>query len=136
MCNTADEAKFQEVWKRTIWLAVEICKRYGFNPLDINQLNTHAWVSETWQETDHTDPDGYFQQHNKTWDNFVNDVKVLLVEGEVIKMLEQWQIDLGTKSVNELVQKGIIKNPEEQLNMLDQPILGWLYFTIINRIAK
>jgi len=57
-------------------------------------------------------------------------------EKEIDIMVEQWKIDLGTQSVNELVQKEIIKNPEEQIKMLDQPILGWLFFTIINRIAK
>jgi N-acetylmuramoyl-L-alanine amidase len=87
MCHFNDEEKFKEVWNRTVWLVSEICRRYGFNPMDINQLNNHNWVSNQWFETDHTDPLGYFEQHGKTWDDFINDVKNLIEEVNMEKIL-------------------------------------------------
>jgi N-acetyl-anhydromuramyl-L-alanine amidase AmpD len=113
----------EEQYQATLWL-----HRYLINKWNIIIDNNHIIGHYRLDGKDRPNCPGT----GFPWDRLFTD----LVNQEVEKMLEQWQIDLGTKSVNELVQKGIIKNPEEQLNMLDQPILGWLYFTIINRIAK
>jgi len=91
MCHFTDEERFAEVWARTVWLAADICNRYGFDPSNFDQLNTHAWVSEQWGETDHTDPTGYFSAHGKTWANFVNEVKY---EMGALKVAESWKLKI------------------------------------------
>jgi N-acetylmuramoyl-L-alanine amidase CwlA len=72
LCHYNDKNKFIEVWKRGIWLSADICRRYGWNPLE--KVVSHAWVSGTFFQTDHTDPLEYFAQYNKTFNDFINDV--------------------------------------------------------------
>ena len=93
MCHFDDEERFAEVWNRTVWLAADICVRYGLNP-ESDQLHTHAWVSETWGETDHMDPLSYFEAHNKTWADFVNDVKYEMGVPPVALLTETWKLKL------------------------------------------
>jgi len=146
MCNFSDETKFQETWNRTIWLTVDICIRYSFDPTNINQLNTHAWVSETWHETDHTDPIGYFQQHGKTWDDFVNDVRteILLIGGDDMSMpvYEDWMGQKGAEAINKLTQildingKPLIQNPESHISNVSLATPQWLFWVMLSRMAK
>jgi peptidoglycan hydrolase-like protein with peptidoglycan-binding domain len=67
LCNYNDRDKFEEIWKRGIWL---------FAWLHVNVINktiitedtlmSHAEVSEKWGETNHTDPVAYFAKYGKT----------------------------------------------------------------------
>jgi len=104
LCHFTDPEKFQETWKRGVWLAADICLRYGFDPGNIYQMHTHAWVSETWGETDHTDPIGYFAAHGKTWSDFVNDVKYEMGVPPVALLTETWKLKL----VDEAKAAGLI----------------------------
>ena len=103
MCHFTDEVKFREVWARTVWLAADICLRYGFNPGNLDQLNTHDWVSVTWFETDHTDPLGYFAAHGKSWADFVHDVKLLM---EAVIVDTSITIKVGGKSILGILRDG------------------------------
>ena len=96
MCHFSDENKFNETWKRSVWLVALKCVEFGWNPENIEEVNTHNWVSETWGETDHTDPIGYFEEHNKTWNDFIYDVKILMEE--ISKVPEQWKLDIITNA--------------------------------------
>lgn len=134
MCHFQDENKFQETWNRTVWLVVNMCKRYNWNPDE--KIVSHKWVSDTYKESDHTDPYGYFKEHGKTFDDIINDVKKLLFEKEIDNMAEQWQEELGLKNLNELVQKGIINNVDEHKDKMGDNVPYWLLLTLINRIVK
>lgn len=75
LCEFRDQAKFLEVWKRGVWLTADICKRYGFG---VDKVFSHRETSRMYRETNHTDPDGYFASHGKTWAQFKADVQAVL----------------------------------------------------------
>ncbi|HEU4963161.1 MAG TPA: N-acetylmuramoyl-L-alanine amidase [Bacilli bacterium] len=77
LCEFRDEKKFLEVWKRAVWLTADICRRYGFG---VDNVFSHREISATYHETNHTDPDGYFAAHGKTWAQFKADVQAALRE--------------------------------------------------------
>lgn len=83
LCNYPDAAKFNEVWKRAVWLFayvhVNIIKVTTINK---DTLMSHAEVSQKWGETDHNDPIAYFGQFGKTVDNFRSEV-----QSEINRML-------------------------------------------------
>lgn len=82
LCHFKEAARFEEVWKRGVWLAADMCRRYGWDP--DKAIRSHAWVSKTWRETDHMDPEGYFAAHGKSMEQFIADVKKELA-GRAIK---------------------------------------------------
>lgn len=127
LCHYNNEDKFSEVWKRGVWLVANICKRYGW---EIEAIHSHNWASKTFGETDHTDPIEYFAEHGKTFDSFINDVKILIQEGDNI--LEQWQKDLGTKAINKLAEKGLIKNPNDWIDKIEGNTPNWLFYHMLN----
>lgn len=64
--------KFAEVWARGVWLSRRICLSRGWGRDD---LWSHAMASRKWPEdTDHTDPVGFFAQYGRTFEQFVNEV--------------------------------------------------------------
>lgn len=73
LCHFDQPELFQRIWRRGVWLCANICRRHGFNP-DADVVS-HAWISATWHETDHTDPLEYFAAHGKTFQDFINDGK-------------------------------------------------------------
>lgn len=78
-------------------------------------------------------------QQNKFADSILKGICDYLqkeVIKEADKLMEQWKIDLGIKSVNELAQKGIILNPEDAIKELAEPVQYWKFFTLLNRIYK
>lgn len=78
LCHFDDPATFEEIWNKGVWLAADMCHRYGWAPADA--VHSHEWVSEKWHEVDHTDPVGYFAHHNRTMDEFVTAVESMLSE--------------------------------------------------------
>lgn len=75
LCHTNDPIQFREVYNRAIWLTAVKCKQYGWDPANINQVNNHAWVSNTFHETNHQDPIAYLAQHGISWAQVVADIK-------------------------------------------------------------
>jgi len=145
LCHYKDETKFQEVWKRGVWLAFYICNKYGFDPTNIEQFNTHNWVSQKWKETDHTDPIWYFSEHGKTWEDFVNDVRIELYLGGdnmVLPKHEDWMTIKGIEAINELVNipdsdgNPLLRNPENYYKTVSLAVPQWLFWVMLSRIAK
>lgn len=142
LCHFADPEKFQEVWKRGVWLASMLCQKYSWDPFDINQLNHHAWVSEEWGETDHTDPIGYFQMHGRTWEGFVNDVAENMRGVKKMARLietEPWKIQEGIEAIKNLSLRGILNDPDQHIEKLkgsDENSLDWVLFIGLDRIAE
>lgn len=109
MCHFNDEARFKETWNRTVWLVADMCRRYGWNP--DNAIRSHAWVSRTWRETDHLDPENYFAAHGRSMEQFIADVKNLLKGADNVSV-PAWKAQV----VNDALKAGLITqyhNPNE-----------------------
>lgn len=77
-----DEAKFNEVWNRGVWLAAYLLRNIiGVSAVTSDNVMSHAEVSNTWDETDHQDPVSYFSEYGKTMDDFRNEVQQALSGG-------------------------------------------------------
>lgn len=76
MCHFDEPAQFQAVWDCTVWLAADICQRYGWTPG--TAIVTHGWVSQQWHETSHTDPDAYLAAHGRSIEQFRAEVAQLI----------------------------------------------------------
>ena len=75
------ENKFQEMWKRGVWLYAYLFVKVAYpRILSVNPSNlmSHKEVSDAWKETDHQDPDSYFAEFGKTVDDFRADVQMLI----------------------------------------------------------
>lgn len=66
LCETNDPHLFHLSFLRWIEVAAFICEVYHW-PADDAHVWSHARVSATWHETDHTDPIGYLEAHGHTW---------------------------------------------------------------------
>lgn len=76
LCHFDDEAKFNETYKRAVWLFADTFVNYlKITTITKENLMSHDEVSKAWHETNHTDPVGYFSQHGKTVDMFRADVQ-------------------------------------------------------------
>lgn len=79
LCHYDDEEKFQEVWKRAVWLFAWV-HVYVIKQTSITKdtLMSHAEVSNKWRESTHQDPIAYFAQFSKTVDDFRSEVQSLI----------------------------------------------------------
>jgi N-acetyl-anhydromuramyl-L-alanine amidase AmpD len=111
----------EEQYQATLWLHNYLINKYNII-IDNNHIIGHYRLDSV--DRPNCPGSGF------PWDRLFTD----LTTQEVDKMLEQWQIDLGTKSVNELAQKGLIKNPEDAIKELADSIPAWKLYTLINRI--
>lgn len=76
LCHFDDAASFGEVWKRAVWLFAYVHTHIIMKPLiTIDNLMSHAEVSQKWNETDHMDPISYFGEFGKSVDDFRNEVQ-------------------------------------------------------------
>lgn len=79
LCHFDDSERFQEVWKRAVWLFAKLEKEIiKVKAITNYNLPSHADTSMWWKETDHTDPIEYFAQHGKTVADFRKDVQTLM----------------------------------------------------------
>jgi N-acetylmuramoyl-L-alanine amidase len=60
----------------------------------------------------------------------------ILFEEEIDIMLENWQKELGLKSLNELVKKKIIDSPDEHKEKMGENVPYWLFFAVLNKSIK
>jgi len=52
-----------------------------------------------------------------------------------VEELKDWQIKAGSDSVNNLVKKGLINNPDDWKQKLGELVPNWLFFTMLDRIS-
>lgn len=76
LCETKDEAKFKESYKRYVWLLAHILLQRKLTVKNGVTLVSHAWVTENLGGTTHIDPEPYLKQHKQTWAQLVKDVTV------------------------------------------------------------
>jgi N-acetylmuramoyl-L-alanine amidase CwlA len=89
MCNTPDPLKFNEVWKRSVWLVAHLFRNVSKPAIFVvtpQNLRAHAETSAQWGETNHTDPIDYFAKFGKTMADFRNDVQKKIDEMGQMKM--------------------------------------------------
>ena len=81
-----DEEKFNEVWRRTVWLVADACVRYGWTTKDIF---SHEYMSLTYKETNHIDPIPYLKKYGRTWAQLLtaisNEIKRLKGDDDVLE---------------------------------------------------
>lgn len=70
--------EFQKVWDKTVLLAADACVRYGWNPR--KDIFSHYIISNTYKETDHTDPIGYLAKYNRTWEQLLKAIEAKMSE--------------------------------------------------------
>lgn len=75
LCETDDPAKFEESYKRYVWLLSYILKRKNLGVTEGKTLVSHDWVSKNLGGTNHTDPIEYLKKWGKTFSDLVADVK-------------------------------------------------------------
>ncbi|EMT38023.1 N-acetylmuramoyl-L-alanine amidase [Thermoanaerobacter thermohydrosulfuricus WC1] len=138
ICHFDDTRKFVETWKRAVWLAANMCKKYGWNP-DI-AVHSHAWVSRTYHETDHTDPEGYFAVHGRSMVQFLADVKRELA-GQFLKEVLSMFKDVpeshwAAASIERLAKMGLIRGDGNGNFRPDQPITRAEVVALLDRVLK
>lgn len=99
LCHATNKADFEKVWAAGIEWAAFMLKKRNWG---VDKLISHDDARRMWGGTDHTDPIGYFKQYGYTWDEFRNEVKKLLVKGE---------LEMTAKEMNELVNKIVAALP-------------------------
>jgi N-acetylmuramoyl-L-alanine amidase CwlA len=74
LCQTHDNAQFQEAYKRYVWLLAKLLKDRNLGVTRKSTFWTHHDVSTVLGDTDHTDPDEYLASHGVSIDKLVADV--------------------------------------------------------------
>lgn len=100
-CTTNDPEKFNEIWKRAVWLTAYMFTQTGLTPIyKVNPatVRSHADVSNEWKETDHMDPISYFAKFGVNMDMFrdavarcisKSEIQDLIQEGLILMMLKK-----------------------------------------------
>ncbi len=65
------------------------------------------------------------------WERLINDLR----KGVVNNMIEDWQEKLGIEALNKLTELGLLQNPEQYKNKMDEKVDNWLFFEMLKRIA-
>lgn len=73
MCEPRNrQSEFNAVYKNTVELAADMCKRYGWSA---SNIISHSYVSNTWHQTDHEDPIAFLRKYGKSWRTLINDIQ-------------------------------------------------------------
>ncbi|SHI63510.1 N-acetylmuramoyl-L-alanine amidase [Lutispora thermophila] len=113
----------------TIWLhryiINEVKRIYGIEiPLDRDHIVGHYQI----------DP---IRKPNCPGQNFQFQEIIKALREDVVNMtLEKWKEEMGIKSIDNLAKKGIVNNPEEWKKSLGENVPQWLFWSMIDRIAK
>lgn len=74
LCETKDPAKFQESYKRYVWLTAKLLKDKNLGVSEGGTLVSHDWVSKHLGGTNHVDPIGYLASYGISWQQHVANV--------------------------------------------------------------
>ena len=79
LCHATNQADFERVWRTGVEFAAWYLNQQGWG---IDRMMSHRQANETWATfSDHSDPDGYFEEFGKSWWQFVDEVEKEM-EGE------------------------------------------------------
>lgn len=74
LCQTKDPKKFEESYRRYVWVIAHILKSKKLGVIDGKTLMSHDWISKNLGGTNHSDPIGYLKSWGISWKQFVSDV--------------------------------------------------------------
>ncbi|HHY67367.1 MAG TPA: hypothetical protein GX517_09260 [Alicyclobacillus sp.] len=115
-----------------------MCRRYGWDP--DSAIHSHAWVSRTYRETDHTDPYSYFAQFGRDMDQFIADVKRELAGQFLVEVLAMFKdvpvTHWAAKDIERLANLGIVRGDEQGNFRPDQPLTRAEAAALINRLLQ
>jgi N-acetylmuramoyl-L-alanine amidase CwlA len=141
MCTTKDPIKFNEIWKRVVWLYSYLFLKVANPPIYfINKTNlrSHREVSDQWKETDHTDPDAYFEQFGVNMDMLRDAVQLCINKGiindieMVVKSMSPVQLETYDTIFVNLNTEGIVIHEKR----FDDPIKRGELFAVIWQLMK
>lgn len=73
MCEPRNrQSEFNSVYRNTVELAADMCKKYGWSA---SNIISHSYVSNTWHQTDHEDPIAFLRKYGKSWNTLINDIQ-------------------------------------------------------------
>lgn len=123
MCEPRNnQAQFNKVYRNTVELAADMCKRYGWSA---SNIVSHSYISNTYHQTDHEDPIAFLRKYGKSWNTLINDIQKAISGQNAI-------VNKPTASVNNSVRdkKARIVNIQSYLNVRYEPkgkIIGKLH---------
>ena len=69
LCHATNRADFEKTWRTAVEFAAWYLESQGWG---IDRLISHNLANQVWDTySDHTDPDGYFAEFGKSWQDFV-----------------------------------------------------------------
>jgi N-acetylmuramoyl-L-alanine amidase len=74
LCQTYDNAKFQNAYARYVWLIAKILFDKKLGVTDGKTLVSHKWVTDNLGGTTHQDPIQYLESHGVSWSQHVTNV--------------------------------------------------------------
>ena len=90
LCHATNAADFEKTWRTAIEFAAWYLESNGWG---VDRLISHNLANQVWDTySDHTDPDGYFAEFGKTWQDFVYEVSEEM-EDDMATAEEVWGYD-------------------------------------------
>ncbi|MBO8161056.1 MAG: N-acetylmuramoyl-L-alanine amidase [Thermosipho sp. (in: Bacteria)] len=117
----------KETYNTLVERLADLCLKYNLDPLK------DIWLHKEivgWKECHR-----YFVRNPLAYKKLKEEVKIEQKRGDK-KMLKDWQEKLGKDSLDSLHAKGIVNNPEQWKQTLDQNVPQWLFWVIIDRITN
>lgn len=69
LCHATNAADFEKTWRTAVEFAAWYLESQGWG---VDRLISHNLANQVWDTySDHTDPDGYFAEFGKSWQEFV-----------------------------------------------------------------
>lgn len=117
----------------TIWLHKHIIKEvkriYGIDiPLDREHIVGHYQINPISKP--------FCPGPNFQFDEVLRELRNDKVEELIVLELAKWQQEMGVKSIDSLVKKGVVNNPEDWKKTLAENVPQWLFWSIVDRITK
>lgn len=87
LCHATNQSDFEKVWKTGVEFAAWYLDLQGW---DIERMKSHHEANQIWPTySDHTDPDGYFTEFGKSWEQFVYEVQEM--RGDCMRPADVWE---------------------------------------------
>ena len=88
LCHATNQSDFEKVWRTAIEFAAWYLELQGWG---IDRMKSHREANQIWPTySDHTDPDGYFEEFGKSWGKFVQEVEER-IGGDDMRPADVWE---------------------------------------------
>ncbi len=121
-----DGIYFESIWKQSTKLCTDLCKQFNISP---DNIICHSEAYKLGIASNHADVMHWFPRHNKTMEDFRNEVKRLIAESKLDNKADLYAIE----SVNKMIGKGILKGDDKGNLKLHDPITRQDLCVILDR---